>query len=120
MPSSSDQADLPVSSPGYEVLRQLAVLDYDPEIRARRQDLIEALLTRTPWLKPVLGEMILERYLEDRLEVARAALRQVLARRDITPSKDDDARIAACTEFAALWRWLFQAYRAASVFEALS
>jgi hypothetical protein len=30
----------------------------------------------------------------------------VLARRQLTPSKDDDARIEACMNFAILERWL--------------
>jgi len=41
--------------------------------------------------------------LEGRLTEARAGLRRVLARRQLTPSKDDDARIEACTDLATKW-----------------
>jgi hypothetical protein len=43
----------------------------------------------------------------------------VLARRQLTPSKQDDARIEACTELAILERWLDQAVTAVSVADAL-
>jgi hypothetical protein len=56
---------------------------------------------------------------EGRLTEARASLRRVLARRQLTPSKDEDARIEACTDLTTLQRWHDQAVTAASVLEAL-
>jgi hypothetical protein len=54
-----------------------------------------------------------------RLTEARAALRRVLARRQLAPSRDDDARIEACTDLATLERWLDLAVTAASASDAL-
>jgi hypothetical protein len=58
--------------------------------------------------------------LEGRLTEARAALRRVLARRQLTPSKDDHTRIEACTDLATLARWLDRAVTAISVSDALA
>jgi hypothetical protein len=57
---------------------------------------------------------------QGRLSGARAALRRVLARRQLAPSKGDEARIDACTDLATLDRWLDQAITAASVSDALA
>jgi len=54
-----------------------------------------------------------------RLTEARAALRRVLARRQLAPSRDDDARIEACTDLPTLERWLDLAVTAASASDAL-
>jgi hypothetical protein len=43
----------------------------------------------------------------------------VLAGRQLPPSKDDDARIDACTDLATLERWLDRAITAASVSDVL-
>jgi hypothetical protein len=61
----------------------------------------------------------LEGRLEGRLTEARAALRRVLARCQLAPSKDDDARIEACTDLAILERWLDRAVTAVSASDAL-
>jgi hypothetical protein len=44
----------------------------------------------------------------------------VLVRRELASSKDEDARIEACTDLATLERWLDQAITAVSVSEALT
>ncbi len=54
-----------------------------------------------------------------RLVEARSALRRVLARRKLQVAPADEARVAACTDLAALERWLDQAVDAASAAEAL-
>jgi hypothetical protein len=56
---------------------------------------------------------------EGRLTATRASLRRVLARRQLMPSKDDDARIEACTDLATLERWLDRAVTAISGSDAL-
>jgi hypothetical protein len=53
--------------------------------------------------------------LEGRLTATRASLRRMLARRQLTPSKDDDARIDVCTDLATLERWLDREITAVSV-----
>jgi hypothetical protein len=57
--------------------------------------------------------------LEGRLTEARTALRRVLARRQLTPSKDDDTRIEACTDLGILERWLDRAVTAARMADVL-
>jgi hypothetical protein len=88
----------------------------DPEIEARRQRILEVLLEASPQTQQQLMEKGIE---EGRLTEARDALRQVLLQRQLTPSKDDDARIEACTDLATLKRWLNRAVTAASVADAL-
>ena len=56
---------------------------------------------------------------EGRLTATRAALRLVLANRQLTPSQDDDTRIDACTDLATLERWIGRAITAASVLDVL-
>jgi predicted transposase YdaD len=56
---------------------------------------------------------------EGLLTGTRASLRRVLAGRQLTPNKDDDARIEACTDLATLERWLDRAITAASVSDVL-
>jgi len=55
-----------------------------------------------------------------RIAEARGALSRVLARRGLTLSPEQEARIAACEDLAALERWLDQAVTAASADEALA
>jgi hypothetical protein len=103
---------LPMSMPTREeLLRRFAPVD-DPEIMARRRHSLKVLLEMDPQMRQQLQ-------LEGRLTEARAALRRVLVRRQLTPSKDDDARIEACTELATLERWHDQAVTAVSVSDAL-
>jgi len=85
----------------------------DPAIEARRQRLLDFLLETSPQKKQQLRqEAQLEGQLEGRLTATRAFLRRVLAGRQLTPSKDDDARIDACTDLATLERWLDRASNA--------
>jgi hypothetical protein len=104
----------------------------DPEIEARRQHILEVLLEAGPQTQrqhildvlleasPQTQQQLIEKgQLEGRLTEARAALRRVLARRQLTPSKDDDARIEACADLATLERWLDRAVTAISVSDAL-
>jgi hypothetical protein len=103
---------LPMSMPTrQELLSRFGEVD-DPEIEARRQHILEVLLEASPRTQQQLR-------LEGRLTEARAALRRVLARRQLSPSKDDDARIEACTDLATLERWHDQAVTAVSVSDAL-
>ncbi len=88
----------------------------DPEIEARRQHILRILLEMSPETKQQLVETGIE---QGRLAEARAALRRVLARRQLTPSKDEDARIEACTDLATLERWLDRAITAVSASDAL-
>jgi hypothetical protein len=103
---------LPMSMPTrQELLSKFGKVD-DPEIEARRQHILEVLLEASPQTQQQLR-------LEGRLTEARAALRRVLARRQLIVIADDSARIEACTELSTLERWLDQAVTAASVSEAL-
>jgi hypothetical protein len=43
----------------------------------------------------------------------------VLVHRQLTPSKDEEARIEACTDLATLERWNDRAFSAVSVSDAL-
>ena len=88
----------------------------DPEVEARRQHILEVLLEATPKTQQ---KFIDKGRIEGQLAGAHAALRRVLARRQLTPSQDDDARIEACTELATLERWLDRAVTAVSVSDAL-
>ena len=107
---------LPMSMPTQEeLLRRFGPVD-DPAIEARRQRILDFLLETSPQKKQQLRQ---EGQLEGRLTEARAALRRVLAGRQLTPNKDDDARIAACTDLATLERWHDRAITAASVSDVL-
>ena len=50
---------------------------------------------------------------------ARVLLRRVLVLRQLTPGKDEDARIEACTDLASVERWHDRAVTAVSVLDAL-
>jgi hypothetical protein len=104
----------------------------DPEIEARRQHTLEVLLKAGPQTQrqhildvlleasPQTQQQLIEKgQLEGRLTEARDALRLVLMHRQLTPSKDHDARIEACTDLATLKRWQDQAFTAVSVSDAL-
>jgi len=104
----------------------------DPEIEARQQHILEVLLEAGPQAQrqhildflleasPQTQQPLIEKWqLEGRLPQARASLRRVLARRQLTPSKDDDARIEACIDLATLERWLDRAVTAVSASDAL-
>jgi len=92
----------------------------DPEIEARRQHILDLLLEASPQTQQqLIDKGLLEGRLEGRLAEARAALRRVLVRRLLTPSKVDDARIEACSDLATLERWLDRAVTAVSVLDAL-
>jgi hypothetical protein len=84
----------------------------DPVIEARRQRLLDFLLETSPQKKQQLQQ-------EGRLTEARAALRLVLANRQLTLSQDDDALIDACTDLATLKRWLGRASNATSISDVL-
>ncbi|KYF59069.1 hypothetical protein [Sorangium sp. So ce854] len=104
----------------------------DPEILARDQEIFEVLLAA----RPHLVERVVEEgrregrreghregrregHLEGRLIEARAALRRVLARRELKLSPEDEARIEACGDLATIERWHEQAVTATSTSEAL-
>jgi hypothetical protein len=92
----------------------------DPEVEARRQHILKVLLEASPETQQqLIDKGRSEGQLEGRLAEARAALRRVLVQRQITPSKDEDARIEACTELTTLERWHDRAVTAASVSDAL-
>jgi hypothetical protein len=107
---------LPMSMPTQEeLLWRFGPVD-EPEIEARRQRILDFLLETSPQKKQQLQQ---EGQLEGRLTATRASLRRVLAGRQLTPSKDDEARIDACTDLATLERWLDRAINATSVSDVL-
>ncbi len=103
---------LSMSMPTHEELLWRFGKAEDPAIEARRQRLLDFLLETSPEKKQQLRQ-------EGQLTEARAALRLVLANRQLTPSKDDDARIDACIDLAILKRWLGRAITAASASDVL-
>jgi hypothetical protein len=111
---------LPMSVPTRdELLSRLGPGD-EPEIEARWQHILHVLLERDPKFKQqLLREGQQEGRQEGRLTATRDSLRRVLAGRHLTPSKDDDARIEACTDLATLERWHDRAITAASVSDVL-
>ncbi|XXY51396.1 hypothetical protein WME91_09660 [Sorangium sp. So ce269] len=97
----------------------------DPEIEARRQEILQTLLADSPEVKEQLIEKGIEQGIEKgqqqgRLTEARAALRRVLARRGLALSAALEAQIDGCSELATLERWLDQAVTAASAGDALA
>ncbi|HEX8108563.1 MAG TPA: hypothetical protein VF516_12605 [Kofleriaceae bacterium] len=106
-----------------ELLVKFGPVD-DPEIEARRQHILEALLESSPETRQRLidkgrAEGLVKGEEKGQLLEARRALRRVLAGRQLTPSQTDEARINACPDLATLERWLDQAITARSVTEAL-
>lgn len=84
----------------------------DPEIEARRQHILHVLLECSPQTKQDLIE-------QAQLDTTRAHLRRILERRQLTPTRAEDARIEACTDLATLERWLDRAVTASRVADAL-
>jgi hypothetical protein len=108
----------------------------DPEVEARRQHILKFLLEASPETQQQLidrgrlegqqqgrleGQQQgrLEGQQQGRLSGARAALRRVLVHRQLTPTREEDARIEACTDLATLERWNDRAFTATSVSDAL-
>jgi hypothetical protein len=124
---------VPMSMPTHEELvRKFSLGLDDPEVRARRHRLVQALLEAEPEIRQQLIDAGMEKGLEKglerglekglhegRLTEARAALRRVLARRHLTPSKDDDTRIEACTDLGIVERWLDRAVTATRMADVL-
>lgn len=123
---------LPMSMPTrQELLARFAKVD-DPEIEARRQQILEALLEASPQTQQRLVDQGraegMERGMENglrrgmekgQLTGARKALRRVLARRGLIPRQVEEERIEDCPDLVTLERWLDQAITARSVTEAL-
>jgi hypothetical protein len=103
---------LPMSMPAREELLWRFGKAEDPEVEARRQHILKVLLEASPETQQQLR-------LEGELAQARAALRRVLDHRQLTPSKDEAARIEACTDLAVLERWQDRAFTAVSVSDVL-
>jgi hypothetical protein len=103
---------LPMSMPTRQELLWRFGKSEDPEVEARRQHILDVLLEASPQTQQRLFD-------EGRLAEARAVLRRLLERRQLVPSKDDDARIEACTDLATLRRWHDRAVTAVSVSDAL-
>jgi len=111
---------LPMSMPTHEELLWRFGPVEDPVIEARRQHILDFLLETSPQKKQqLINKGLLEGQQEGRLAATRASLRRVLAGRQLTPSKDDDARIEACTDLATLERWLDRAINATSISDVL-
>jgi len=92
----------------------------DPAIEARRQRLLDFLLETSPEKQQqLIDKGQLAGQLAGQLTATRAFLRRVLAGRQLTLNKDDDARIDACTDLATLERWLDRASNATSVSDVL-
>ncbi|WP_437730830.1 hypothetical protein [Sorangium sp. So ce1335] len=107
-----------------DLLRRFARVD-DPEIEARRQWILQALLDHSPEVKAELIEQGVEKGIEKGIEKgqlteARALLRRLLARRGFAPTAAMEAQIDACSELDTLHRWLDQAMTADSAEEALA
>lgn len=86
--------------------------DEEPEFQERERQILEALLKANPRVEQQLVE-------RGKLDQARAALRHLLAGRQLTLTQDDQQRIEDCTDLATLERWHDQAVTAASASEAL-
>jgi hypothetical protein len=83
------------------------VEDPELEIDARRQHILKVLLDQDPKMRQQLIDSGIEKG------------SRVLAGRQLTPSKDEDARFDACTDLAAPERWLDRAIPAVSVSDVL-
>jgi hypothetical protein len=111
---------LPMSLPTREELLQRFAPVEDPEIEARRQHILKVLLDQDPKTRQqLIDKGLSEGRVEGRVTATRASLRRVLARRQLMPSKDDDARIDTCTDLATLERWHDRAVTAVSVSDVL-
>jgi hypothetical protein len=112
---------LPMSTAVYdELIRFASVKTADPAIRAKQRHAAKVLLEITPEIREELvNEGRTEGRTEGRLAQERAALRRVLAHRNLALSSKADARIEACADLATLERWLDQAIDAKSAAAAL-
>jgi hypothetical protein len=99
-----------------ELLQRFGPVE-DPEIEARRQQMLGGLLDQDAKTRQ---QLIDTGVLEGQLTATRVSMRRVLARRQLTPNKDDSARIDACTDLATLERWLDQAITAFSASDVLA
>jgi hypothetical protein len=90
------------------------LLEAGPE--TLRQHILDILLKANPQTRQ---RLIDDELMEGRRIEARVLLRRVLARRQLTPGMEDDARIEACADLATLQRWLDRAVTAVSVSDAL-
>lgn len=100
---------LPMSVAILEDLLQFVLAEpEDADMAMRQKHIGVALVNLAPEVK-----------VEFRLVDARAALRDVLVRRELVISAEDERRIEACTDLAALQRWHRQAVDAPTVAEAL-
>ena len=111
---------LPMSMPTrQELLSRFPKVD-DPEIEARRQHIIEVMLETRPEMRQQLIDQGIEKgELRGQLLEIRTALRRVLARRQLTPTEVENARIEDCSDLATLERWHDRAVTATSVADAL-
>jgi hypothetical protein len=119
---------LPMSTSLREEMLRFVPRTDDPEIRARQKHVARVLLDMDPELREEVNRPALEKGLEKgrkqglkqgRLQEARAALRGVLATRELSLSAEDEARIEACADLATLHRWHTQAIVASSAAKAL-
>ncbi len=115
---------LPMSRPVTEELLERFGPSDDPEIEDRRQLILRTLLKTSPETRQRLIDQGRaegrEKWREQgRLTEARAALRRVLAHRELALRPIDDVRIDACPDLATLERWLEQAITARTGTEAL-
>jgi hypothetical protein len=91
----------------------------DPVVEARRQRILQVLLEYSPQVRQELIDQGIEKGIEKGLLEARAALRGVLERRQLSLTPDQVARIEQCADFATLRRWMMQAITATTASEAL-
>jgi hypothetical protein len=106
-----------------ELLERMGPED-DPEIEARRQYILNFLLKQDPKTRQQLIDTGIEQgrregWREGWLDAARVVLRQQLSHRKLAPTKDEEARIDACTDFATLERWIERVDEAVSVRDVL-
>jgi hypothetical protein len=94
-----------------ELLRKFGPAE-DPEIEARRQKILRALLETSPHVRQELIE-------KGQLLEARTALRGVLGQRRLLVTPEQEARIERCADSPTLRRWMLQAITAATAAEAL-
>ncbi|WP_437574138.1 hypothetical protein [Sorangium sp. So ce887] len=112
---------MPMSAWTREDLKRRFGRSDDPEIEARRQEILQTLLADSLEVTERLVEKGIERgQQQGRVTEARAALRRVLARRGLALSPAQEARIDDCSELVTLERWLDQAVTSASAEEALA
>jgi hypothetical protein len=107
---------LPMTLPTRDELLERMGPEDDPEIEARRQYILDFLLKQDPKTRQ---QLIDTGRVEGQLNATRAFLRQQLSHRKLAPTKDEEARIDACTDFATLERWIERADEAVSVRDVL-